>query len=115
MFRMIATYGFAPVGQSIGRPLDRGAGTFRCRQRRRTSELRLLFVENRRGLAVRFLRLNALQLSSLGEQFDTVLDCGLFHVFEDDERPKFVTELADSVTVGGRYYMLCFSDRQPSD
>jgi hypothetical protein len=56
-----------------------------------------------------------LELSSLGEQFDTVLDCGLFHVFDDDERPKFVRELADSVAVGGRYYMLCFSDRQPGD
>jgi 2-polyprenyl-3-methyl-5-hydroxy-6-metoxy-1,4-benzoquinol methylase len=34
-----------------------------------------------RGLEARFLELNALALSSLGEQFDTVLDCGLFHVF----------------------------------
>ncbi len=68
-----------------------------------------------RGLEARFLELNALALSSLGEQFDTVLDCGLFHVFGDDDRPRFVKELRASIPVGGHYYMLCFSDRQPGD
>jgi 2-polyprenyl-3-methyl-5-hydroxy-6-metoxy-1,4-benzoquinol methylase len=68
-----------------------------------------------RGLTARFLELNALDLSSLGEQFDTVLDCGLFHVFGDDDRPRFVRELRASMTVGGHYYMLCMSDRQGGD
>src|SRR3974390_1581725 len=43
-----------------------------------------------RGLAVRFLVWNALELSALGESFDTVLDSGLFHVFSDDDRRLFV-------------------------
>jgi cyclopropane fatty-acyl-phospholipid synthase-like methyltransferase len=68
-----------------------------------------------RGVAARFLVWNALSLTSLGEQFDTVLDCGLFHVFTDKERPLFVQNLAAVVRAGGRYYMLCFSERQPGD
>jgi hypothetical protein len=34
-----------------------------------------------RGLAARFLRQDARRLGELGESFDTVLDCGLFHIF----------------------------------
>jgi cyclopropane fatty-acyl-phospholipid synthase-like methyltransferase len=68
-----------------------------------------------RGVTARFLIWNALELEALNEQFDTVLDCGLFHVFEDDERPRFVDSLRKAVPSGGRYHMLCFSDRQPGD
>jgi cyclopropane fatty-acyl-phospholipid synthase-like methyltransferase len=68
-----------------------------------------------RGLTARFLVWNALQLGALDNQFDTVLDCGLFHVFEDDERAQFVDSLRAALTTGGGYHMLCFSDRQPGD
>jgi cyclopropane fatty-acyl-phospholipid synthase-like methyltransferase len=68
-----------------------------------------------RGLSARFLVWDALDLTSLGEQFDTVLDCGLFHSFGDDDRPRFVESLRSAVAPGGRYFMLCFSDRQPGD
>ncbi len=66
-----------------------------------------------RNLDVRFLVWDALDLPSLGEQFDTVLDSGLFHVFDDDDRSRFVTSLGGAVAAGGRYHMLCFSDRLP--
>jgi len=66
-----------------------------------------------RGLTVHFLVWDALQLASLGERFDTVLDCGLFHVFDDDDRVRFVDSLRAVVPAGGRYHLLCFSDRQP--
>ena len=36
-----------------------------------------------RGLAARFTVHDALDLAALGEQFDTVIDVGLFHVFSD--------------------------------
>jgi cyclopropane fatty-acyl-phospholipid synthase-like methyltransferase len=68
-----------------------------------------------RGLTARFLVWDALQLSGLNEQFDTVLDCGLFHVFEDDDRVQYVDSLRAVLPPGGRIYMLCFSDRQPGD
>lgn len=69
----------------------------------------------RRNLPARFVVGDALDLAALGEQFDTVLDCGLFHVFDDAERARFVPSLSAAVPCGGRYYMLCFSDRQPGD
>jgi cyclopropane fatty-acyl-phospholipid synthase-like methyltransferase len=68
-----------------------------------------------RGLTARFLVWDALQLSGLNEQFDTVLDSGLFHVFDDDDRARYVDSLRAVLPPGGRIYMLCFSDRQPGD
>jgi len=68
-----------------------------------------------RGLTARFLVWDALQLSDLNERFDTVLDCGLFHVFDDDDRARYVDSLLAVLPTGGRIYMLCFSDRQPGD
>jgi SAM-dependent methyltransferase len=68
-----------------------------------------------RGLAASFLVWDALDLGGLGEQFDTVLDCGLFHVFDDTDRRAFLGSLRSAVRPGGRYFMLCFSDRQPGD
>ena len=52
---------------------------------------------------------------SLGEQFDTVLDSGLFHVFDDDDRARYVESLRAATAPGGSFHMLCFSDRQPGD
>jgi SAM-dependent methyltransferase len=66
-----------------------------------------------RGLAARFQVWDALHLEPLNEQFDTVLDCGLFHGFVDDERPRFVESLRTVMRPGGRYFMLCYSERQP--
>jgi SAM-dependent methyltransferase len=68
-----------------------------------------------RGLEARFLVVDALRLVELGEQFDTVLDCGLFHVLDDKDRARYVRNLAEVVPSGGRYHMLCFSDHQPGD
>jgi SAM-dependent methyltransferase len=41
------------------------------------------------------------------------VDCGLFHVFDDEDRPSFVESLARVVRPGGRYLMLCFSEDEP--
>jgi cyclopropane fatty-acyl-phospholipid synthase-like methyltransferase len=68
-----------------------------------------------RGLPARFLVWNALELASLDQRFDTVLDSGLFHVFDDDDRARFVESLAAVMAPEARYHMLCFSDRQPGD
>ncbi len=66
-----------------------------------------------RNLTARFLVWDALELPALGTQFDTVLDCGLFHVFDDGDRARYVASLHAALTPGGRYYLLCFSDRTP--
>jgi SAM-dependent methyltransferase len=66
-----------------------------------------------RRLPARFVVGDARHLGSLGEQFDIVLDCGLFHVFDDADRLRFVESLAQVVGPAGRYYMLCFSEEEP--
>jgi cyclopropane fatty-acyl-phospholipid synthase-like methyltransferase len=66
-----------------------------------------------RGLTARFLLWDARELANLGETFDTVLDCGLFHIFDGDDRAAYVDNLRSVVRPGGRYFMLGFSDRQP--
>jgi cyclopropane fatty-acyl-phospholipid synthase-like methyltransferase len=66
-----------------------------------------------RGLAARLQVQDALELGSLDEEFGTVLDCGLFHILSDEDRPRFVESLAAVTRSGARCHMLCFSDRQP--
>jgi cyclopropane fatty-acyl-phospholipid synthase-like methyltransferase len=68
-----------------------------------------------RGLACRFHVWDALNLPALAETFDTVLDCGLFHVLDDDDHAPFVDGVRSALVIGGRYHMLCSSDRQPGD
>lgn len=68
-----------------------------------------------RGLQARFVIGDALELEKLGTTFETVLDCGLFHVFDDPDRARFVKSLAAVLEPGGRYYLLCFSEHQPGE
>jgi SAM-dependent methyltransferase len=69
----------------------------------------------RRGVPASFLLWDALELPALNRRFDTVLDCGLFHVFDDYERERYVQSLAGVMNAGGRLHLLCFSDRVPGD
>ena len=66
-----------------------------------------------RGLFVRFVVGNALELEQLGERFDTVVDCGLLHVFSDEDRARLIASIHGVLQPGGRYHFLCFSDRDP--
>jgi cyclopropane fatty-acyl-phospholipid synthase-like methyltransferase len=68
-----------------------------------------------RGVPVRFLEWNALRLSELDTRFDTMIDCGLYHCFDAVERPALAASLASAVVPGGRYFLMCFSDRQPGE
>jgi cyclopropane fatty-acyl-phospholipid synthase-like methyltransferase len=66
-----------------------------------------------RGLSARFEVADALHLSQLGLTFDTVIDSGLFHVFDDENRARYVASLASALRSGGSCYLMCFSDLQP--
>ena len=68
-----------------------------------------------RGLAARFETGDVLRLGDLGLAFDTVVDCGVFHVFDDEARVRYVASLGSVLRPGGRCYLMCFSDRQPGD
>ena len=69
----------------------------------------------RRSVDARFEVWDAVDLPAFGEQFDSVLDCGLFHVFDDDDQTRLVASLTAVVVPGGRYFLLCFSDKEPGD
>jgi SAM-dependent methyltransferase len=66
-----------------------------------------------RGIEVEFAAADAFQLERLGRTFETVLDCGLFHSFDRDERPGYVASLASVTEHGGTLHVLCFSDDGP--
>ncbi len=68
-----------------------------------------------RGVKARFEAGDALNLGALGSQFDTLIDSGLFHVFTDEDRARYVASLAAALRPGGHLYLVCFSDRQPGD
>jgi cyclopropane fatty-acyl-phospholipid synthase-like methyltransferase len=66
-----------------------------------------------RGVTATFLVLDALALNDLPEVFDNVIDSGLFHVFNNDDRRRYVEGLATVLKPGGRLFLLCFSDEEP--
>jgi SAM-dependent methyltransferase len=65
------------------------------------------------GLSAAFLVKDALTLGDWGERFASVIDSGLFHVFSDDDRRRYVQGLARVVEPGGRLFLMCFSDEEP--
>ena len=66
-----------------------------------------------RGLTARFEIADALDLGRLSLTVDTVIDSGVFHVFGDGDRGRYVASLAAVLRPGGTCYLMCFSDRQP--
>jgi SAM-dependent methyltransferase len=116
----------AIAGQVTGPVLDAGCGTgdnalFFAGQGHRV--VGIDFVEEAirrarakaaaRGISVLFLVKNATALTGWGERFGTVLDCGLFHVFSDDDRRRYVQGLAHVLKPGGLLFLMCFSDEEP--
>jgi cyclopropane fatty-acyl-phospholipid synthase-like methyltransferase len=66
-----------------------------------------------RGLPVTFLVKDALTLKDWSERFDNLTDSGLFHVFSDEDRRRYVAGLATVLKPGGRLFLMCFSDEEP--
>lgn len=66
-----------------------------------------------RNIDAKFALADAFQLARLARTFDTVMDCGLFHTFDADERPGYVASLSSVTDPGATLYVLCFSDTAP--
>jgi SAM-dependent methyltransferase len=66
-----------------------------------------------RGLEVEFVAGDALHLELLGRMFRTVLDSGLFHAFDGEERRRYAASLGSVTEPSGLLYVLCFSDEGP--
>jgi len=66
-----------------------------------------------RGVQVTFLVKDAMTFKNWSERFDNVIDSGLFHVFSDEDRRRYVEGLATILKPGGRLFLMCFSDEEP--
>jgi 2-polyprenyl-3-methyl-5-hydroxy-6-metoxy-1,4-benzoquinol methylase len=79
------------------------------------SDAKLKAIE--RHVKVNFVAGNVLQMDRLFSKgkFDVVIDSGLFHVMTDEERPVFVQQVYKVLREGGKYFMLCFSDKEPGE
>jgi SAM-dependent methyltransferase len=66
-----------------------------------------------RGLNAAFEVGDVLALDRLGRTFATVIDSGVFHVFDDADRARYVASLAAVLDPGGVLHLLCFSEHTP--
>jgi len=66
-----------------------------------------------RSLDARFLCLDVQRLPQLNEQFDTLIDAGMFHTLDDDQRPTYAAATAGVAAPGAHLHVLCFSDAEP--
>jgi len=115
----------AAAGAFTGAVLDAGCGTGENALHIASLGLRVLGVDvaetavatarakaAARGIEAEFAVADALRLDL--EEFDTVLDCGLFHTFDAGERRQYVASLAPALRRGGHLRLLCFSDAGPA-
>ena len=63
-----------------------------------------------RRIDAEFVVADAFDLGRLRRTFDTLLDCGMFHTCDVDERPVYVASLASVTEPGATLYLLCFGD-----
>lgn len=59
------------------------------------------------GVDARFEVADAFALDSV---YDTILDSALFHIFDDDDRPRYVASLHRALRSGGALHLLALSD-----
>lgn len=68
-----------------------------------------------RGVSARFEIADALDLSGLDGQFDTVIDAGLFHIFDLQDRVSYVRALHRVCRPEGRVHVLALSPDSAPD
>jgi ubiquinone/menaquinone biosynthesis C-methylase UbiE len=114
------------AGQIAGSVLDAGCGTgdtalFLAAQGCRVTGIDFLEMPisqakrkaQEKGSSATFLVKDVMTLKDWSERFDNVIDSGLFHVFSDDDRKRYVEGLATVLKPGGRVFLMCFSDEEP--
>ena len=113
----------AGAGRITGKVLDVGCGTgenalFLCQRGLDVLGLDLSSVAiaqartkaQARGVRAHFEVGSAMDLLSLGETFDTVIDSGLLHILSDADRARLGTSLHGVLQPGGYLYLLAFNE-----
>lgn len=116
----------AESGRLRGRVLDPGCGTGQNTLALAAAGLDVVGVDSaptpieraraeakRRGIPVRFLVGDVLDLGALGERFDTVVDSALFHIVGD--RAAYARSLAAVTDPGATAFLLEISERAVGD
>jgi SAM-dependent methyltransferase len=119
---------FVDVAEKVSGPLlDVGCGTGENALffgKRGLDVLGIDFLEEPIEIAIRkaahqgldtvaFKVMDALRLTDVAHTFHSIIDCGLFHVFNDADRRTYVEGLASVLVPDGRLFLLCFSDDEP--
>lgn len=65
---------------------------------------------HQRGIDADFAQADARELTDYRGSFDTVIDSGLLHVFDDSDRTRYVAALRQSCRAGARVHILAVSD-----
>lgn len=118
----------AEAGRITGRVIDLGCGTGENALYLASLGLDVVGVDGspeamrlargkatERGVSIRFDIADVLDLGDHHESFDTATDSGVFHVFDDDDRPRYERSVRGALRPGGHLFLLCFSERQPGD
>lgn len=66
-----------------------------------------------RDLDVAFESRDALELGSWTAKFRSVIDCGLFHGFHDENRTRYVAGLAHILEPGGKLFLMTGREGEP--
>jgi SAM-dependent methyltransferase len=116
----------ADEGEIVGDVLDAGCGTGENALHLAALGRRVMGIDGAptaiararekaaaRGLAVPFVVADALDLGKLRRRFETVVDCGLFHTFDREQRRAYAHSLCEVLSPGGTLHVLCFSDEEP--
>jgi len=66
------------------------------------------------GVRITFIIGDALHLNTYfnEESFDAIIDSGLFHALDENSRRPFAEQVWRALAGDGRYFMLCFSDKE---
>jgi cyclopropane fatty-acyl-phospholipid synthase-like methyltransferase len=68
-----------------------------------------------RGISARFEVADLVELTGWDGAFESAIDSGCFHVFDDADRARYVTTLHRVLRPDAQLHVLCFSDRVPGD
>jgi SAM-dependent methyltransferase len=65
------------------------------------------------GVTVTFAVADATRLEGYHDAFDTVIDSGMFHTLDDDEKRRYAAAVHRATRTGATLLMSCFSDANP--